>query len=112
MPVCAPARGARACQGRIETRVCPQETLAVDDLRECADFVLAFNVLHEAADPGRMVREMAASLRPGGRLLLSEPRRHLLPDLFARECELCRQQGLAEEAGPTVRGQRTVVYRR
>jgi 2-polyprenyl-3-methyl-5-hydroxy-6-metoxy-1,4-benzoquinol methylase len=107
------ARATRAgLRDRIDARCCPPESLAVADLREQVDFVLAFNVLHEAAEPARMIGEMAASLRAGGRLMLSEPQRHVAPELFAQEGGFCREAGLQELARPDVRLQRTVVFQR
>ncbi len=79
---------------RIETRGCRGETLEIRDLGEKVDLVVAFNVVHEARDPERMIGEMARSLRPGGRLFLSEPRGHVDRDLFLWEYGLCREAGL------------------
>jgi SAM-dependent methyltransferase len=62
------ARAKRAgLPDRIDARCCSPESLAVADLRGQVDFALAFSVLHEAAEPARMIGEMAASLRAGSR---------------------------------------------
>lgn len=99
----------RSVADRIETRGCRDETLEVRDLAETVDLVLAFNVVHEAGDPERMVGEMARSLRPGGRLFLSEPRGHVSSDLFLWEYGLCREAGLRAVDWPKHVRQMSVV---
>lgn len=99
----------RGLADRIETRRCSQESLQVGDLREQVDLVLAFNVVHEASDPERMIGEMARSLRPGGRLFLSEPRGHVDRDVFLWEYGLAREAGLQAVAWPKHARQMTVV---
>lgn len=94
---------------RVETRVCRDESLQIGDLGRQVDLVLAFNVVHEASDPERMVGEMARSLRPGGRLFLSEPRGHVGSDLFLWEYGLCREAGLRAVAWPKHLRQMSVV---
>jgi ubiquinone/menaquinone biosynthesis C-methylase UbiE len=49
---------------------------------EKVDFALAFWAVHEAPEPERLLREVGAALRPGGLLLLVEPRLHVSPALF------------------------------
>jgi len=99
----------RGVSERMETRGCRDESLEVRDLAETVDLVLAFNVVHEARDPERMIGEMARSLRPGGRLLLSEPRGHVDRDLFLWEYGLCREAGLRAVDWPKHVRQMTVV---
>ena len=84
----------RGLAGRIDARGCRDESLEIGDLAEQVDLVVAFNVIHEARDAERMIGEMARSLRPGGRLLLSEPRGHVSRDLFLWEYGRCREAGL------------------
>lgn len=93
----------------IETRTCREASLEIGDLREKVDVVLAINVIHEAADPERMIGEMALSLRPGGRLLLSEPRGHVDRDFFLWEYGLCKEAGLVAADWPKHARQMSVV---
>ncbi len=93
----------------VDVRTCPEHTLRVEDLAGAVDRILAFNVVHEAADPERMIGEMARALRPGGQLLLSEPQGHVRDDIFQGEHDLCKEVGLYDVAWPRVRRQRTVV---
>ena len=93
----------------VETRHCNDESLSVGDLQEKVDLALAFNVVHEAKDPERMIGEMARSLKPGGRLFLSEPRGHVDRDVFLWEYGLAREAGLRAVDWPKHWHQMTVV---
>ncbi len=99
----------RGLGARIATRECDQDSLRVTDLAGRVDVVMAYNVVHEAADPERMIGEMVRALRPGGRLVLSEPRGHVNRNVFLWEYGLCREAGLEAAAWPQVRRQMTVV---
>jgi len=102
----------RGLDGRIAARRCSEQSLQVTDLAADVDLVVAFNVVHEAADPGRMVGEMVRCLRPGGRVLLSEPRNEVGCDRFLAECRLFREVGLEAVDWPRILRQRTVVLER
>jgi ubiquinone/menaquinone biosynthesis C-methylase UbiE len=103
-------RARRAGVGdRVDARICPEHTLQVADLSGAVDRILAFNVVHEAAEPARMIGEMAFALRPGGQLLFSEPLGHVSDDVFQRECDVFREAGLRVTARPHLWRQRTVV---
>jgi SAM-dependent methyltransferase len=97
---------------RVEPRACGEESLRVADLAGQVDLTVAINVVHEAADPERMIGEMAHSLRPGGRLLMSEPRGHVSRDLFLWQYGRCREAGLRALDWPRIFRQRTVLLER
>jgi ubiquinone/menaquinone biosynthesis C-methylase UbiE len=63
--------------GNIETRVCGKNTLGIDDLDGSVDFAIAFAMVHEVPDRGRMFYELGKSLKMGGLLLVAEPRGHV-----------------------------------
>jgi SAM-dependent methyltransferase len=83
----------------IETRVCAPESLGIDDLAGSADLALAFHVLHETPQPAGFLAECFAALRPGGRLLLAEPRGRVSAGDFAATVAEARAAGfeLVEE---------------
>lgn len=64
----------------IETRVCTQDSLSLDDLRGRADIALAFHVVHESQNPSSFLAGCYSTLRPGGRLILVEPLAHVTHD--------------------------------
>ncbi|MEZ4388561.1 MAG: methyltransferase domain-containing protein [Candidatus Krumholzibacteriia bacterium] len=102
----------RGLRARIETRACRRDSLLVNHLAGTVDLALAYNVVHEAADPERMLGEVARALRSGGRLVLSEPRGHVDRDVFLWEYGLCREAGLEACSWPRVPRQMTVVLRK
>jgi ubiquinone/menaquinone biosynthesis C-methylase UbiE len=67
------------------------------------DFALAFAMLHEVPDPARLLTEIHACLKPGGRLLLAEPRGHVRAEAFAHELTLAAAAGLTQCGEPPVR---------
>ncbi|MBD3221621.1 methyltransferase domain-containing protein [bacterium] len=93
----------------VTTQTCRPHSLGVGRLADAVDLVVAINVVHEAPDPERMIGEMARTLRPGGRLLLSEPRGHVGRDMFLWQYGLCREAGLEACDWPRLTGQRSVV---
>ena len=64
---------------RIRTHLSEPAALGIE---ETVDFALAFWVVHEAPEPARLLGQVCATLRPGGLLLLVEPRLHVSPKQF------------------------------
>ena len=82
--------------GRIETRVCSDRDLMIDDLAGRVDFALAVYVVHHAPDTVSLMRNVHRALRAGGTFLVIEPRHHA----SAAECEAT--EAAAQEAGFTI----------
>ena len=70
--------------GRIEAREARPETLGIADLREVVDFAAAIHVVHEMPDPDRFFKEVRQALKPGGRLLVTEPKGHVSLEKFSQ----------------------------
>jgi ubiquinone/menaquinone biosynthesis C-methylase UbiE len=87
---------------------------SVDGLGELppADAALAFYMVHEVPDVARFLGEVAGALKPGGRLLLVEPRGHVSAAAFAATAALAAAAGLRPVATPSVRLSRTTVFAR
>jgi ubiquinone/menaquinone biosynthesis C-methylase UbiE len=83
---------------RIELRLASRDGLGIEDLAGRVDFALAFAMVHEVPDGGRLLAEIATSLRRGGRLLLVEPAGHVRRDAFAATLRSAAEAGL--RAGP------------
>jgi len=64
---------------RIQTRLCGPDHLGVLDM---VDFALSFAVAHEVPDTGSFFRQIASVLKPGGSLLLVEPKFHVSEEQF------------------------------
>jgi ubiquinone/menaquinone biosynthesis C-methylase UbiE len=86
---------------RIETREARAESLGVADLAGKIDLVLALLMVHETPDPGRLFAELRATLAPGGKVLVVEPRGHVGEDEFEAELAAAAGAGLRRVPGPS-----------
>jgi ubiquinone/menaquinone biosynthesis C-methylase UbiE len=97
---------------RIEARLAMRQSLGIDDLGGSADFVLAFAVVHELPDQVPFFADMYAVLKPGGRMLLAEPRGHVSDAGFASTIACATRAGFAASPGPSIRRSRSAVLER
>ena len=100
----------KGLNGIVETRLCTPEGLRIDDLADTADFALAFHVLHETPNQERFLRECLAALRPGGRLLLTEPQGHVSAADFARTLDQARAVGFVEVESLPLKKSRSLLF--
>jgi ubiquinone/menaquinone biosynthesis C-methylase UbiE len=107
------ARAARAGLGdRIETRLAKGESLDVEDLAGQVDFTAAIHVVHEVPKQELFFTEVHAALKPGGRLLIVEPKGHVNDEDFAKSLELAQQAGLEwDKYAPDVGGRNAVLVK-
>lgn len=96
----------RGLAERIEFRTCRQDSL---DYQGSADFVLAFWMVHEVADPDRFLAEIRAILKPGGNLLIAEPKVHVPASRFAATVERVKAAGYEVAEGPSIRFSRSIA---
>jgi ubiquinone/menaquinone biosynthesis C-methylase UbiE len=94
---------------RVEARLANAGALGVGDLAGQVDFVLAFAVVHELPDVAAFFAEAAASLRPGGALLLAEPSGHVSGEAFEGELQAAAGAGLTDKERPTIRNSRAAL---
>ena len=94
---------------RVTTRLVQSGSLGVADLAGQADFVLAFAVVHELPSAQIFFAEAAASLRPGGAMLLAEPAGHVSADAFEGELRAAAAAGLTPQERPSIRSSRTAL---
>jgi ubiquinone/menaquinone biosynthesis C-methylase UbiE len=96
-------------QGRIETRLCTENSLQIDDLAGSIDFALAFAVVHEVSDQHQLFAGIAHSLKKDGLLLISEPKGHVTEEEFERSLSQAYQEGLNLKKRPEIRGSHSAV---
>ncbi len=78
---------------RIETRLCGQDSLGLDDVTGKIDFALAVAVVHEVPDAGSFYSEIYGAVKPGGRFLVAEPKGHVSKADFDATVSLAEQTG-------------------
>jgi ubiquinone/menaquinone biosynthesis C-methylase UbiE len=93
----------------IETRRIPQDDIGI---REPLDFVLAFWMVHETGDITRFLRQVASVLKPGGSMMIAEPRMHVSARTFHEELQFARDAGFRMQEGPKTGWSRTAVLTR
>lgn len=91
------------------TRVCPSDSLGLDDLKEQIDFALASAVVHEVPDASSFFMEVYAAIKPTGRLLVLEPKGHVSKKDFERTVLTAKQAGFQVMDQPKVSRSRAVL---
>jgi ubiquinone/menaquinone biosynthesis C-methylase UbiE len=81
---------------RIETHCSASGSAWLEGRQASMDRAVLLYVLHEVPEPRQMLAEVYAALRPGGRLLLVEPKHHCSPELFATEVSAAGQVGFRD----------------
>jgi ubiquinone/menaquinone biosynthesis C-methylase UbiE len=94
---------------RIETRVCRDNSLTIDDLKEEIDFAIAFYVVHEIPDVSGFFSQIYKTIKPDGRLLVAEPVGHVSKKDFNATVFAAQQNGLEVIDSPEIRRAYTVV---
>lgn len=88
---------------RIEARLAQPDRLGISDLAGRVDVAFALHVVHEVPDAASFFSEIAATLKPDGRLLFVEPRGHVPEKAFAASLSLAVQAGFQVIDRPRIR---------
>jgi ubiquinone/menaquinone biosynthesis C-methylase UbiE len=96
----------------IETRLADQQSLGLEDLEDRADLALAFHVVHETDFPERFLQQCRAVLRPGGLLLIAEPRGHVKPEEIEATLRLTLDLGFDVLDAPELRCSYTLLLKK
>lgn len=79
--------------GRIDARVCRQDSLEVNDIAGEIDFVIAFALVHEVPDKECLLSEICNTMKQTGKLLIAEPRGHISKKDFDETVSIARSKG-------------------
>ena len=74
-----------------------------DGRRESFDLALTMYVVHELPDAKAGLAHVVACLKPGGKLLIAEPKGHVTKEAFAAELQHLADLGMTPLPAPTVR---------
>jgi len=99
-------------QARVQARLCQAGGLGLADLNDSVHFVLAFAMVHEVPSARSFFAEMFAALRPGGTLLLAEPRGHVTSADFQEEVKAGAEAGFTVSSGPSIRRSHAALLRK
>jgi SAM-dependent methyltransferase len=103
-------RAARAAVlERIDIRLAGPDGLAVGDLNGGVDLAVALHMVHEVPDQAALFAEISTALKPGGRLLIVEPKGHVSQAAFEGSLAIAARQGLVADAAPAPRAGRSAV---
>jgi ubiquinone/menaquinone biosynthesis C-methylase UbiE len=79
---------------RVEAVSCVDGDLGLSRFAETIDVAFAIHVVHEVRDRTGFFAQVRAALRPGGRMLVLEPKGHVSREELAAELALAEQAGL------------------
>ena len=83
---------------RIELRHAEAGKLGLTDLAGKVDLTVALHMVHEVPDQGFFIAQIADVLKPGGKLLIVEPRHHVSMDRFEETLVISETNGFKREA--------------
>jgi len=89
---------------RVDLRVGRTDPFELDDLEGRVDLVVAIFVVHEMRDPDAFYASAHRALRPGGRLIVAEPRFHVPKREFERSLAAAERAGFSREESAPFKG--------
>ena len=95
-------------RGRIDTRLAEND-LGVSDLAGQVDFAAALHVVHEVPDQSAFFQDVFAALKPGGKLLIVEPKGHVTPEAFDKTLDKAKSAGFVPADLPGKIGRRSAL---
>jgi ubiquinone/menaquinone biosynthesis C-methylase UbiE len=95
---------------RIEIRRATGRGLSIDDLANKADFAVAIHMVHEVPDQQAFFGEIFKALKPGGGLLIIEPKIHVSRKKFEGSLAEAGQMGFMTSPD-RMNGLRAVLYK-
>jgi len=94
---------------RMEYRLCDEASFHLASPGQQFDFMLASAVVHEVPEPSRLFNEVFQVLKPGGRVLFSEPSGHVSRQTFEKEIATAEACGFRVIETLTIRRTHAVV---
>ena len=88
---------------RLETSVCEKDSLGLDKWRDQVDLVCAMHVVHEMPDTAAFLEQVFDVLKPGGKLLVMEPKGHVSVEAFQAMSRQAEQIGLKKSDYPPLK---------
>jgi ubiquinone/menaquinone biosynthesis C-methylase UbiE len=89
----------RGLQDRIKLHLSSSDNIGIV---ETFDFCLAFWMVHEVQDKPRFLGEISSQLKPGGFVLLVEPKVHVSRESYCRTLQIAKGVGLSLHEEPRI----------
>ncbi len=83
---------------RIDLRQATDGGFGLDDLSDKVDFAAALHMVHEVPDQSSFFTEVLNVLKPGGKLLVIEPKGHVSQDRFAQTVATAEKTGFRSDS--------------
>jgi len=99
-------------QKRIEVRLAEPGMLGVKDLYGKVDIVAALHMVHEVPDRAAFFTELRESIKPGGKLLIIEPKGHVSQGQFEQTVITAKKAGFEFESPSEKLGGRSALLTR
>jgi ubiquinone/menaquinone biosynthesis C-methylase UbiE len=93
----------------IEVRVCPSDSLGLEDVKEQIDFAAVIAVVHEVPDATSFFAEVYRTVKPDGQLLVAEPKGHVSQEDFELTVSTAKQAGFSIIDRPRISRTRAVL---
>lgn len=87
---------------RIDARVTSADSMGIADLEGKVDFTFAFAMVHEVPDATRFFGEAARATKPGGQMLLAEPRGQVDEENLSAELSAAEAAGFSIANRPEI----------
>lgn len=97
---------------RIVTIRASEQSLHIREYDGKIDFGLAFAMVHEVPDRGRLFAEIHRAMKPGALLLFSEPQGHVSKRDFEHSLTLAQDAGLRIESTVEIRRSLSVLLKK
>lgn len=91
---------------RLDLRHIEEDGLGIEDLSGKVDFAAAIHVVHEVPDQEMFFKEVLEALKPGGKLLVIEPKGHISQDEFVQTVATAKNVGFSDDSVPANDGSR------
>jgi len=98
----------RGVDHRIQTVLCKSDDICV---REKADFILAFWMVHEVPDKKHLFDQIVSCMKPSSRFLIVEPKMHVSASDFEKTLKIAGESGLSLLDRPKIHLSRSALFR-
>ena len=103
---------AAGLEKQIIARECTDQWLKIDDFYGRADAAIAFGVVHEAPDERAFIEDLARGIKPGGTLIIGEPRGPVKEPVFIKTVRIAEKTGFSMESMTVKRSCRIAFFRK